>query len=139
MLSCIGYEGAVVITRDAAIFSPGPQSAVAVFVERGETVAADAWAVAPVEDREAYAVEARQAVQSGQPEVTIAGLEDRLDGVLWQSVVRRPGIEAVLSESDAGKQKAGEQPPKTDGADTDPDADWNTCLVHQPRPHDNNC
>jgi hypothetical protein len=55
-----------------------------------------------IEDREADAVKPHQSVESGKPQVTVAGLYDRANGVLWQPLISRPTIEPVLRRT--GKQ-----------------------------------
>ena len=69
-------------------------------MQRDEAIAVDAPRIHLVEDREAYAVEADQPVQRGEPEVPVGRLMNRADAddVLRQSNVRRPDVEAVLGQ-----------------------------------------
>ena len=54
--------------------------------------------VAGVEDREAHAVETDQAFLRAQPEIAVASLEDRRDGVLREARIAGPHVVAVLRQ-----------------------------------------
>lgn len=85
-----GLELAVLVAHQPAIIGTHPQSALAIFVKRSQPVAAAPFGVGAVEDGEAHTVEAYKSVRGGEPEIAVAGLEDRLHGVLWQAAISRP-------------------------------------------------
>ena len=62
--------------------------------------------VALVEHRELHAVEADQAALGAEPDVAVAGLENRLDRVLGQAVVGLPDLVGVLGDR-LGRIEAG--------------------------------
>ena len=75
---------------------PRPKIAGAVFKQTDEPVSGKARSVALVEDGEAHSVKAHQPVKGRKPQITVLRLQNFAHGVLWQAVVRRPVIEAVL-------------------------------------------
>ena len=91
-----GLEASLAIPGDAAALGAQPQIALGVLVERRETVAEDPRGGALVEDGEADAVEPREAIERGHPQIPVAGLVDGRDDVLRQPVVDGPHVEAVL-------------------------------------------
>ena len=60
-------------------------------------VGAESAGVAFVEYLELHAIEAHQSVERRHPQITIAGLCDRANGVLGQPVVSGPTVQMVLS------------------------------------------
>src|SRR5262249_7668756 len=84
-----------------------PERAVAPLAEGANPVVADRGAVAGIEDREANAVESDEALLGAEPQVTVAGLEDRVHRVLREAGVAVPDVAAVLGERGAGVQAAG--------------------------------
>ncbi len=78
------------VPRERAILRIQPEIAVGTFREGREPVCGDTWSIAFVEGREADAVESRDAVKSGNPEVAIGRLNDSTHNVLRQPSVRTP-------------------------------------------------
>jgi hypothetical protein len=67
-----------------------PEHAGSVFVERDDAVARDLSCIAGVVDGESNPVEARDAVVGAEPEIAVAGLDERGDGIDRQPVGDRP-------------------------------------------------
>jgi len=84
-------EGAVAITREAAAAGADPQVAGAVLEQAPDVVVMDLRRVARAEYAEAHAVEAHHAGLRREPEIAVARLHDREDGVLRQAAIRVVG------------------------------------------------
>ena len=91
----IGDETPVLIPNQHAVLGRRPQGALPVLMQRPETLAPDAGR-APVEDDEPQSVEADQSAVGGEPEITVAGLQDVVDGVLRQAVLGGPRVQTGL-------------------------------------------
>jgi hypothetical protein len=79
-----------------------PEHAGSVFVERDDAVARDLSCIAGVVDGESNPVEARDAVVGAEPEVAVARLDERGDGIDRQPVGDRPVFADVRSVGRCG-------------------------------------
>lgn len=95
--SGVSDEPLVITSRDPARLRPCPELSGGRAVKRREAIARNPRGIGPIEHHEAGAVEPHQAVQGGQPEVTIRSLAHVPNDVLRQTVLRRPGVDVVLS------------------------------------------
>jgi len=84
-----------------------------------DQVAADRGRVATIEDDEAHAVEAGEALLGADPQVTVAGLRDRQRRVLRQTIGDLPRVEHVLRGrlERAERQGGGRRERRQHGAD----------------------
>ena len=74
-----------------------------------------------VEDDEAEAVEAREALFGRGPDVAVARLYDAVDGVLRQAVFGLPNLSAELSEFDGGRERERASAAEDEQRDEQPD------------------
>jgi len=88
-----GGESAAIATDDAAGLGADPQSAGAIFPGADDAAAVHGGCVVGIEDGEADAVEAHEAVEGGEPEVAVVRLGHRDDGILRKAVVGLPGVD----------------------------------------------
>ena len=100
----IRLEGAVLQTDEPAGGGADPQAAVRVFQEGRDAAVAKRRRIRAAENREADAVEPRQAAPRAQPEVSVAGLNEGTDRILRQAVARQPHVQAVLRDAPGGIQ-----------------------------------
>src|SRR5690606_36539006 len=87
----VALELAVLVARQSG-FGADPEHAVPCFVQRGDARARQAGRVAGIEHREAVAIEADQPAERAEPQIAVAGLQNRVDRVLWQTVGGPPGL-----------------------------------------------
>ena len=82
----------------AAAVGPRPEAAVRRFVEREDEGIGDGWRVGAIEDSEAEAIESNKAFVRAEPEISVAGLGDGVDGILGQALVGGPRLVHVPVE-----------------------------------------
>ena len=95
MLGIDVREAATRVADEVLLLRDYPEHARAVLVERDDAVARDLPRIAGVVDREPNAVEARDAVVGAEPEVPVACLDERGDGIDRQPVGDRPVLARV--------------------------------------------
>src|SRR5271154_3556951 len=66
----------------------------------------------PGEDGHAHAIEARQPVQRGYPEISVGRLSDTANLVFRQAIVYRPDFKPILSLSRINSEEQNRQPCK---------------------------
>jgi len=93
----VGAERTVPIAEQPAAVDADPQRPVARHVDRLHVVGAHGRRRPAVEDREAHAVEPRQAFLRGQPQVAVGRLGDRLHQVVGERGVDLPCGQAELA------------------------------------------
>ena len=93
------------ITHQATALRPDPECAITAFEQAPDDAGRQRGHVATVEDRETYAVEANERTLGAEPQVAVAGLGDRADGVGWQAVLLIPDLVDVLVERFAGVER----------------------------------
>src|ERR1700730_10998264 len=91
----VGGKPVVFVLGGAAIIGPHPQASVPSLKQQVETIALDSFGIAFVEDGKAKAIKANQPVRSCKPEVAVLCLQNRLNGILRQAVVRVPQVELI--------------------------------------------
>ena len=83
-------------THDAAFLRPRPQIPLRVFKQSDKTIIDDARRIAFVENRKPRSVKPRQPVNGRQPQITILSLNNSINRILRQPVVRRPVVNPIL-------------------------------------------
>src|SRR5688572_21067503 len=97
-------------TYNPAFFGSCPQIMTSVLKQRDKTIVRNARRIAFVESRKLHTVKSRQAVHGCQPEIAVAGLNDPINRILRQPVIRRPLIDPVLSPNgDVAQTKTKDQ------------------------------
>src|SRR5215469_7350823 len=89
-------KNAVAVLRDAAAIGTCPEPAIAPAEHPAKAIAPDALGVAPVVSRKPHTIKADQAVERGDPEVTLWGLADASSAVEGKAVVRGPVVSGYL-------------------------------------------
>ena len=111
-LDRVGSKNSISILSQAVFCCARPEIALPIFVQRGEAIARNAWGVAAIEDREAHAIKADQPIAGRYPKIPVAGLQQRVDRVLWQPVIRCPRLELILRcyrTAEIAKQEDGQR------------------------------
>ena len=96
VINCIGSKVAIIISGDALSFSADPEAAFTIFKQINKATRPQSFRITRIEDLKAQAVIAHKAAEGREPEESVAGLEDRVDGDLRQSIVGCPRVEAEL-------------------------------------------
>jgi len=77
-------------------FRPDPERAVGTLRERQDPIDVTTGAVASIDQTEGGAIEPRQSAERAHPQIAVAGLDDRVHGVLRQAVRGGPLIDGVF-------------------------------------------
>ena len=102
------------MAADEPVRRADPQTSLAILLEEADVVAFERRCVFLVENREVETVETDESFLRSDPEIAVLGLDDRLDGVLRQSVFGRPCLVTKLVQApvrvegrraNAGKKK----------------------------------
>ena len=107
MLGVDVREAAARVADEVLLLGEDPEHARPVLVERDDAVARDFPRIAGVVDGEPNAVESRDAVVGAEPEVAVAGLDERGDGIDRQPVGDRPVLADVRSRGRDGLSAGG--------------------------------
>src|SRR5581483_3265005 len=91
-----GGKFSIVILDNACVFGPNPQIAGWIFNQRGKSIGGNSWRTVDIEYNELYSVITYQPIECRQPKITVSCLQNRIDRVLRQTVVRSPGIKQVV-------------------------------------------
>src|SRR5271163_3872824 len=86
------------VAANKAVFGANPEITAAVFKQAVEAGVRQMRRRLFVIDNELLSIEAHQPGFGGQPNVTIPGLNDRVDGVLRKAAVGLPGAASILAE-----------------------------------------
>jgi hypothetical protein len=84
------------VTHDAAFFGSRPQISIRGFKQTDKTIIDYARRIAFIENRESRAVKPRQPVDGRQPQITVLGLNESINLILRQPIVRRPMVKPIL-------------------------------------------
>jgi hypothetical protein len=77
---------------------PDPKAAGSIFVQRLDVAVCEAARISLVENGETHAVEPDEPALGAEPDVAVAGLEDRLNRVLRKAVLGSPDLMRVLRD-----------------------------------------
>jgi hypothetical protein len=77
----------------AAVFRSRPQRAGAILEQGSETIAGDSGLAGALEYPQTHTVEAHQAAEGGEPQITVSSLENVVDGALRKTVAHGPAVE----------------------------------------------
>src|SRR5262249_55582469 len=91
----VGPERAPAIANDPAVLRADPERAFGVLGERRHPRDLEPGTVRRVEDGEAQAVVAQEAVEGREPQEAVAGLQDRVEGILGEPRVGAESGEAL--------------------------------------------
>lgn len=87
------FEEISVAANQAAGFGADPKRAGAILPNANDAAAVEGRGVVGIENGEANAIEAREAVERREPEIAVVGLGHRDDGILRQALVGLPGVD----------------------------------------------
>src|SRR5437016_13026777 len=99
-----GLKFTVAQPREIAGFVADPERALVCFVQGGYTAVPQTGRVARIKNDDARAIEAQQTCVSAEPQISVAGLDDRSDRVLFQAVFALPDVECERRGARAGSR-----------------------------------
>src|SRR5262249_19808659 len=98
VLHGVDGELSLTVADQAAAKGAYPERAFVVLIEDPNIIVPDVVSIGFIEDLELRAVEANQAFLSSDPQIAIAGLEQALNAVLRQTILRAPNGMDILGD-----------------------------------------